>query len=323
MICAAPLTRYYGSWESLNSILEFERFCCSTGFGELCIATNIVWAVLVAGGWWCAINIRPDDKALPLHPSSLTMLRCECLWQVSKPCQRYASTSWWEGLRELSITRHAGLLPFFWSWIVQCQAEPAHLEQAWYAMIVFFGIQGAHSLDVHAGEAGEAATFGECPTIVQANSDWNSSEMWWDWFFVMGCLVDWTCGWTADTSESVSESVQEPQTASQWRCQIRAARKAKSMAAGCFLSSKHRFSCVRPKLIQMLLMIGFWWRLQISKGSWGFQTKRREGESRSPVEGFDFYRFSQSTLNIFSRSTNDFRTLSQKLNIFHIIQIVS
>ena len=247
MICAAPLTRYYGSWESLNSILEFERFCCSTGFGELCIATNIVWAVLVAGGWWCAINIRPDDKALPLHPSSLTMLRCECLWQVSKPCQRYASTSWWEGLRELSITRHAGLLPFFWSWIVQCQAEPAHLEQAWYAMIVFFGIQGAHSLDVHAGEAGEAATFGECPTIVQANSDWNSSEMWWDWFFVMGCLVDWTCGWTADTSESVSESVQEPQTASQWRCQIRAARKAKSMAAGCFSFVQAPFQLCQTK----------------------------------------------------------------------------
>ena len=36
---AAPLTRYYRSWESLNSILEFERSCCSTRFGELWIAT--------------------------------------------------------------------------------------------------------------------------------------------------------------------------------------------------------------------------------------------------------------------------------------------
>lgn len=81
------------------------------------------------------------------------------------------------------------LATIFWSWILQCQAEPAHLEQAWYVMIVFFGIQAAHSLDVHVGEAGEAATFGECPTIVQAKSVWKSSEMWWARFVVMGCLV--------------------------------------------------------------------------------------------------------------------------------------
>ena len=194
--------------------------------------------------------------------------------------------------------------------------------------LCFFGIQAAHSLDVHVGEAGEAATFGECPTIVQAKSVWKSSEMWWARFVVMGCLV------ILVTRHAAGLLIHQKAFLRVCRSPRRHPNEGARSGLRARLNQWLQDVFFRPSTVsvvsdQSLYRWAAYDRLLVAfanfKGSWGFQSKRREGESRSPVEGFDFYRFSQSTLKVFSfcRSTNDFRTLSQKLNIFHIIQIVS